>query len=101
MTVGYVGSSDHHTLYDYDATALGQITGAPQNSLVNSVNTFGSQGKSNNNMLLAGLKHQFSHTFAAKGQMPGATAWIPTPVRIFATLTFTTRASPMGGRIST
>jgi len=68
MTVGYVGSSSHHTLYNYDATALGQITGAPQNPLVNSVNTFGSQGKSNNNMLLAGLKHQFSHTFSAEAQ---------------------------------
>jgi hypothetical protein len=68
MTVGYVGSSSHHTLYNYDATALGQIMGAPQNPLVNSVNTFGSQGKSNNNMLLAGLKHQFSHTFSAEAQ---------------------------------
>jgi hypothetical protein len=68
MTVGYVGSSAHHTLYNYDATAFGQITGAPQNPLVNSVNTFGSQGKSNNNMLLAGLKHQFSHTFSAEAQ---------------------------------
>jgi hypothetical protein len=68
MTVGYVGSSAHHTLYNYDATAFGQIMGAPQNPLVNSVNTFGSQGKSNNNMLLAGLKHQFSHTFSAEAQ---------------------------------
>jgi hypothetical protein len=68
MTVGYIGSSAHHTLYNYDATALGQITGAPQNPLVNSINTFGSQGKSNNNMLLAGLKHQFSHTFSAEAQ---------------------------------
>ena len=68
MTVGYVGSSGHHTLYDYDANALGQIMGAPQNPLVNSINTFGSQGKSNNNMLLAGLKHQFSHTFSAEAQ---------------------------------
>jgi hypothetical protein len=68
MTVGYVGSSAHHTLYNYDATALGQIMGAPQNPLVTSVNTAGSQGKSNNNMLLAGLKHQFSHTFYAEGQ---------------------------------
>jgi len=68
MTIGYIGSSTHHTLYDYDANALGQITGAPQNPLVNSVNTFGSQGKSNNNMLLAGLKHQFAHTFSAEGQ---------------------------------
>ena len=42
--------------------------GAPQNPLVNSVNTFGSQGKSNNNMMLAGLKHQFSHTFSAEAQ---------------------------------
>jgi hypothetical protein len=68
MTAGYIGSSAHHTLYNYDATALGQIMGAPQNPLVNSVNIFGSQGKSNNNMLLAGLKHQFSHTFSAEGQ---------------------------------
>jgi len=66
--LGYIGSSGHHTLYNYDANALGQIEGAPQNPLVNSVNTFGSQGKSNNNMLLAGLKHQFSHTFSVEGQ---------------------------------
>jgi hypothetical protein len=66
--LGYEGSSSHHTLYNYDATALGDILGAPQNPLVNSVNTFGSQGKSNNNMLLAGLKHQFSHTFSAETQ---------------------------------
>jgi len=68
MTVGYTGSSGHHSLYNYDATALGQIMGGPQNPLVNSVNTFGSQGKSNNNMLLAGLKHQFAHTFSAEAQ---------------------------------
>jgi hypothetical protein len=66
--VGYIGSSGHHTLYNYDATALGDILGAPQNPLVTGVNTFGSQGKSNNNMLLAGLKHQFSHTFSVEGQ---------------------------------
>jgi hypothetical protein len=66
--LGYVGSSSHHTLYNYDATALGQIMGAPQNPLVNSVNTFGSQGKSNNNMLLAGIKHQFSNTFSVDAQ---------------------------------
>jgi hypothetical protein len=66
--VGYEGSSGHHSLYNYDATALGDILGAPQNPLVNSVNTFGSQGKANNNMLLAGIKHQFSHTFSAEAQ---------------------------------
>ncbi len=54
-------------LYNYDANALGDIMGAPLNPLVNSVNTFGSSGKSNNNMMLAGLKHQFAHTFSAEG----------------------------------
>jgi hypothetical protein len=66
--IGYEGSSSHHTLYNYDANALGQIMGAPQNPLINSINTFGSQGKSNNNMMLAGIKHQFSHTFSSEAQ---------------------------------
>jgi hypothetical protein len=70
--VGYVGSSTHHTLYNLDSNALGQLMGAPQNPLVNSINTFGSGGKSNNNMLLAGLKHQFSHTFSADAQFTWA-----------------------------
>ncbi len=46
--------------------------GAPLNPLINSINTFGSQGKSSNNMMLAGLKHQFSHTFSAEGQFTWA-----------------------------
>ena len=70
--VGYQGSSTHHTLYNYDATALAQIMGASQNPLVNSINTFGSQGKSNNNMMLAGLKHQFSHSFSLDAQFTWA-----------------------------
>jgi hypothetical protein len=40
--------------------------------VVNSVNTFGSNGWSSNNMMLAGLKHQFSHTFSAEGQFTWA-----------------------------
>ena len=67
-SLGYEGSSTHHSLYNYDATALGDITGAAQNPLVNSVNTFGSGGKSNNNMMLADLKHEFAHTFSVEGQ---------------------------------
>ena len=66
--VGYVGSSTHHTLYEYDANALGVIQGAALNPLVNGIGTFGSQGKANNNMMLAGLKHQFSHTFSVEAQ---------------------------------
>jgi hypothetical protein len=70
--IGYEGSAGRHLLYDYDANALGQIMGAPQNPLVNGVNTFGSKGTSNNHMMLAGLKHQFSHTFSAEAQFTWA-----------------------------
>jgi hypothetical protein len=66
--VGYVGSSGHHSLYNYDANAYGQILGAPLNPLINGINSFGSQGKSSNNMMLAGVKHQFSNTFSAEAQ---------------------------------
>jgi hypothetical protein len=66
--LGYMGSSGHHLLYDYDANAFGTIQGAALNPLVNSINTFGSQGKSNNNMMLAGIKHQFSRTFSVDTQ---------------------------------
>ncbi len=71
-SVGYIGSSSHHTLYNYDSNALGDILGAPLNPLINSVNTFGSQGKSNNNMMVAWLKHQFSHTFSVESQFTWA-----------------------------
>jgi hypothetical protein len=69
---GYVGGASRHLIYDYDANALGQLMGAPQNPLVNSINTFGSNGTGNNNMFLAGIKHQFSHTFSAEGQFTWA-----------------------------
>jgi len=67
-TLSYLGSSGKHLLYNYDSNAYGVILGAPLNPLVNSINTFGSQGKSNNNMMIADLKHQFSHTFSLEGQ---------------------------------
>jgi hypothetical protein len=70
--LGYEGSVGRHLLYDYDATALGDIEGAAQNPLVTGVGTFGSSGKSSNNMMLAGLKHQFSHTFSAEAQFTWA-----------------------------
>ncbi len=68
MNLGYVGGFGRHLMFNYDATALGDIIGAPQSFYVNSVNTFGSSGWSMNNMMLAGLKHQFSHTFSADAQ---------------------------------
>lgn len=67
-SLGYEGNTGKHLLYDYDANALGTIRGAPLNPLVNSVNTFGNLGNSRNNMLLAGLKHQFSQGFSLDAQ---------------------------------
>ncbi len=66
--IGWLGSSGHHLLFNYDSNAYGTILGAPLNPLVNGINTFGSQGSSNNNMMLTGLKHQFSHTFSLEAQ---------------------------------
>ena len=62
------GQFGKHLNYNYDSNAYGTILGAPLNPLVNSINTFGSQGSSNNNMMLAGLKHQFSQTFSLDAQ---------------------------------
>lgn len=70
--LGYEGSVGRHLLYNYNANALGTIQGAPLNPLVNSVGTFGSGGWSTNNMMLAGIKHQFARTFYAEGQFTWA-----------------------------
>ena len=70
--IGYEGSAGRHLLYKYDANALGIVTGAPLNPLVSGVGTFGSGGTSNNNMMLAGIKHQFAHTFSAEAQFTWA-----------------------------
>jgi hypothetical protein len=66
--LGYTGSSGKHLNYNYDSNAYGTILGAPLNPLISSNNTFGSQGRSNNNMMLAGLKHQFSRSFSLDAQ---------------------------------
>ncbi len=66
--LGYVGSTSRHLVYNYDSNAYGVINGAALNPLVNSINTFGSQGKSNNNMMLAGIKHEFARTFSVEAQ---------------------------------
>jgi hypothetical protein len=70
--LGYEGGLGRHLMYNYDANALGAIMGASLNPLVNGVNTFGSNGFSSNNMMLAGLKHQFSHTLYAEAQFTWA-----------------------------
>jgi Carboxypeptidase regulatory-like domain len=66
--LGYTGSVGKHLNYNYDSNAYGTILGAPLNPLISSINTVGSQGTSINNMMLAGLKHQFSQTFSLESQ---------------------------------
>ncbi|MBV8674624.1 MAG: TonB-dependent receptor, partial [Acidobacteriaceae bacterium] len=66
--LGYMGSSGKHLMFNYDANGYGVIHGYPLNPLVNSVNTFGNFGNSNNNMMLADLKHQFSRTYSIEAQ---------------------------------
>ncbi len=100
--LGYVGSSSHHTLYNYDANAFGDIVGAPLNPLVNSINTFGSQGKANNNMMLAGIKHQFSHTFSAEAQYTWAHSMDTNSGPYYPrSLSIRYRSTPMDDRTST
>jgi hypothetical protein len=82
-TLGYVGSSTHHTQYNYDANAFGQIMGAPLNPLVNGVNT---------------SSHTPSHW---KHSTPGPTVWIPTPAHISETPICTTPDIPTGVPTST
>jgi hypothetical protein len=67
-SLGYLGSTSHHLQYNYDANGYGVIQGAALNPLVNSVNTFGSQGRSNNNMMIADIKHQFAQNFSVESQ---------------------------------
>ena len=70
--LGYEGGIGRHLIYHYNANALGVIEGAALNPLVNGVNTYGAGGWSTNHMMLAGLKHQFAHTFSAEAQFTWA-----------------------------
>lgn len=62
-TLGYSASIGKHLIHQYNANAIGAVLGIPLNPTVNSVDTFGNEGHSNYNALLAGIKHQFSHSF--------------------------------------
>ncbi len=66
--LGYTGSVGRHLVGVDDANADGVLQGAALNPLVSDITNFTTGGRSHNNMLLAGIKHQFSHTFTAEGQ---------------------------------
>jgi len=51
---------------------VGAATGIPLNPLVTNLQVWGNDGNSNNNAMLAELKHQFSHHFSADAQFQWA-----------------------------
>ena len=62
-SVGYQSSLAHHIIHTYDENEVAAVNGIPLNPTANSVQIFNNGGHSNYHALLAGLKHQFSHTF--------------------------------------
>jgi hypothetical protein len=71
-SLGYQGSSSHHLITQYDLNAVAAAQGIALNPLVTHVDTYGNEGHSNNNMMLAGLKHEFSRQFSADAQFTWA-----------------------------
>jgi hypothetical protein len=68
-SLGYQGSVGKHLMVQYqgNATALAQ-GGQALNPLVTNLNYYGNEGSSNNNAMLAELKHPFSHHFSVDAQ---------------------------------
>jgi hypothetical protein len=66
--LGYEGSVGRHLMNVYNANAVGVLRGGALNPLVTDILTFGSGGRSTNNMMLAGLKQPFAHNFSAEAQ---------------------------------
>jgi hypothetical protein len=64
----YEGSTGHHLMVQYLANATALARGLPLNPLVTQVDYYGNEGGSNNNALLAEVKHPFSHHFSADAQ---------------------------------
>jgi hypothetical protein len=67
-TLGYQGSLARHTYFHYEENAVAAVQGYTLNPGVSNVNFYGNGGHGNNNSMLAGLKHQFSHQFMADAE---------------------------------
>ncbi len=67
-SLGYEGSSSRHNIRQYNLNAVAAVGGTALNPLVTGVDMYGNDGASNNNAMLAELKHQFSHQFSADAQ---------------------------------
>jgi len=71
-SLGYQGSTSHHLITQYNANVVAAAKGLTLNPLVTYVDYYGNGASSNNNMMLAELKHQFSHQFSANAQFTWA-----------------------------
>jgi hypothetical protein len=66
--LGYTGSVGRHIPMVDNGNEEGVLKGGALNPLVPGITNFTVGGRSHNSMLLAGVKHQFSHTFSAEAQ---------------------------------
>ncbi len=71
-TLGYQGSSSRHLVTQSNANAIGAAQGSTLNPLVTNVNFYENEAGSNNNAMLAGLKHDFANHFSANAQFAWA-----------------------------
>jgi Carboxypeptidase regulatory-like domain len=67
-TLGYQGSTSRHLIQQYNSNVVYGPFGVPLNPIVQTVDFYGAAGNANYNALLAGLKHQFSHSFLLDAQ---------------------------------
>lgn len=73
-TLGYQGSLNRHTFFQYDANAVASIQGIALNPQVNGLTYYGNNGFGNSNSGLARLRHQFSQQFMVDAQFTWAKA---------------------------
>ena len=66
--LGYQGSTSRHLITQYNYNVIAAARGITLNPLVTSVDMYGNDANSSNNMMLAGIKHQFSQQFSADAQ---------------------------------
>ena len=67
-SLGYQGSSSHHMIQQLNENAAALAKGLALNPLLTGVDFYPNTGSSNNNAMLAELKHPFSHHFQADAQ---------------------------------
>jgi hypothetical protein len=67
-SLGYSGTLGRHIITQNQHNVLAAVAGIPFNPTVNNLDWFDNNGSSNYHALLAGLKHQFSHSFLADAE---------------------------------